>query len=287
MARSIAQINNYIVANLVANMAEIGVTINTVTWSKRNFLRLICYTVAIAVGVLEQLMDLFQQTIEAIVARGSAASPLWIQKKMFEFQYSETDPQVISLIDVVPVYPVIDPSLRIITACSVSSPQSSVASIKVAKGSPLEPLSTAERDSAQGYINTIGVMGIEYQVISLESDKLYIEADIFYSGQYAAIIQDSVISTILDFLENLSITNFNGALKMTDLEAVIRNVEGVNDVVLKNVRGREDVAIFSAGIDLMLNTAVIQRQWNTIAGYIGQEDTVGKTFADTLTFIAE
>lgn len=287
MARSIAQINNYIVANLVSSMAEIGVTINTATWSKRNFLRLLCFVVAVSTALLEQLMDLFQQTIESIVARASAASPLWIQKKMFEFQYSETDPQVISLIDVVPVYPVINPALRIISACSVSSPLSSVANIKVARGSPLIPLSPAERDSAQGYINTIGVIGIEYNVISLDSDKLYIDANIYYSGQYAAIIKDSVINTIVNFLQNLSLTNFNGALKMTDLEAVIRNVEGVNDVVLNNVRGRENVAIFSAGIDLILSTAIIQRQWNTIAGYIGQEDTAGKTYLDSLTFIAE
>ena len=39
---------------------------------------------------------------------------------------------------------------------------------------------------------------------------------------------------------------------MTDLEGFIRNIEGVNDVLLKNVRGREDSAAFSAGIDLIL-----------------------------------
>lgn len=287
MARTVDQINQYLVASLVTNFAAVNITIDPVTWSKRNMLRLICYTVAIGIALLEQLMDLFQQNIEYIVARAPAASELWVQKKMFEFQYSATDPQVLTLVDVVPVYPVVDPALRIITACAVSSTQSSIVNVKAAKGSPLAALSTPERESAQGYINTIGVTGIEYNVISLESDKLYIDANIYYAGQYAAVIQASVIAALDSFLQNLSITNFNGALKMTDLEALIRNVEGVNDVVLNNVRGREDVAIFSAGIDLILNTAVVQRQWNTIAGYIGQENTAGKTFADTLVFTAE
>lgn len=291
MARSIEAINNQLKSDLVLNFATVGISIDVTTWSKRNFFRLICYTVAVSIGMLEQLMDLYQQILETIVARAPAASPLWVQKKMFEFQYSATDPQVIALIDVVPTYPVVDPSLRIITACTVISPQASIANIKVAKGSPLEPLTTLERDSAQGYINTIGVMGIEYIVVSLPSDKLYIEADIYYAGQYAAVIQQQVIDSIDTFLETLSINSFvnniNGSLKMTDLEGFIRNIEGVNDVLLKNVRGREDSASFSAGIDLILNNATVQRQWDTIAGYIGQEDTPTKTFADTLNFIAQ
>ena len=74
---------------------------------------------------------------------------------------------------------------------------------------------------------------------------------------------------------------------MTDLEDVIRNVPGVNDVVMNNVRGRADTDAFNAGIDLILGTAIIQRQWVTVAGYIAGETTMGKTFADSLTFIAE
>jgi len=64
-------------------------------------------------------------------------------------------------------------------------------------------------------------------------------------------------------------------------------VAGVNDVVLNNVRGRDDASSFSNGIDLVLNNTVISRQWNTIAGYIVQETTTGKTFADSLTFIGQ
>jgi len=284
MARSVSEINAYIVANLVTNFASIGITIDPVLWSKRNMLRQICYTVAVCQALMEQLQDLFKAQIEDTVSKAAAASAKWVQDKMFKFQYSATNPQIVALIDTVPTYPVIDDTLRIITACSVTTDISNTVSIKAAKGSPLAALSAPELSSAQGYINIIGVAGINYTVISLDPDKLYIDAEIFYQGQYAAVIQASVIDAINAYLETLSITNFNGALKMTDLEAVIRNVTGVNDVLINNVRGRADTDLFSAGVDLILNTAVIQRQYSTVAGYIAEETTSTKTFADTLIF---
>lgn len=287
MARSVSEINSYIVDALVSNFAAIGITINPTLWSKRNLMRALCYTVAIAHALMEQLQDVFMSNIEAVVATAAAASPKWVQAKMREFQYSDTNPQVIALINTVPVYPTVDPTLQIITACSVTSDISNVVAVKVAKGNPFVALTSPEKSSAQGYINTIGVAGIQYEVISLNPDNLYIAADIYYQGQYASVIQANVIAVINQFLQDHSVYNFDGKLKMSDLEQTIRDIAGVNDVVLKNVRGRADTDLFAAGIDLILGTAVIQRQWSTIAGYIRSEVTVGKTLADSLTFITE
>ena len=287
MSRSVSNINNYIVSNLVVNFATIGITINPVLWSKRNLLRQICFTVAVCQAYLEQLQDVFKQELEATVNKAAPASTAWVQDKIFKFQYSATNPQVIALVDTVAVYPVVDTTLRIITACSVTTDISNSVIIKAAKDNPLAALSAQEIASAQGYINTIGIAGINYLVQSLSPDKIFIDAQVFYQGQYASVIQANVINTILSFLQNLSQANFNGALKMTDLEAVIRNVTGVNDVIINNVRGRAATDLYSAGIDLILSTAVLQRQWLTIAGYIAQEDTINKTFADTLIFTAQ
>ena len=287
MARSVDEINAYIKAQLVTNFAAIGITIDPATWSKRNMLRAICFTVATCQALLEQLQDLFQQTIEDIAAKAPAASAPWVQDKMFKFQYSATDPQIIALVDTVPIYPVVDPLLRIITACSVTSSVANETSVKVAKGNPFVALSAPEKSAAQGYINIIGVAGINYVVVSLESDKMYIDADIYYQGQYASVIQANVIAAIEAWFVDRATNNFNGAVEMADLEQVINSVNGVNDVVLNNVRGRADADLFSSGIDFILGTQVIQRKWSTVAGYIGQEDTATKTFADTLNFIAE
>lgn len=287
MARKVDEINSYIVANLITNFAAIGITIDPTTWSKRNMLRLICFTVATCQALLEQLQDLFQQTIEDIAAKAPAASAPWVQDKMFKFQYSATDPQIIALVDTVPTYPTVDPLLRIITACSVTSSVSNETQVKVAKDTPFAALSAPELSAAQGYINIIGIAGINYVVISLPSDKMFIEADIYYQGQYAAVIQANVIAAIEAWFIDRATNNFNGAVEMADLEGVINTVTGVNDVVLNNVRGRADADAFASGIDLILNTQVIQRKWQTIAGYIGQETDTGHTFADSLNFIAE
>lgn len=287
MARSVSNINQYVVANLVQNFASIGITINPLLWSKRNILRAICYTVASSQALLEQLQDLYVQGIELTVSKAAAPSAVWVQDRMFKFQYSATNPQIIALINTIPVYPIIDPTLMIITACSVTSNASNDVSIKAAKGNPLVALATAEIASAQGYINTVGSVGITYNIISLNPDKIYINAEIFYAGQYAAIIQQRVIDALNLFLINLSTTNFNGAIKMSDLEVTIRKVVGVNDVVIKNVRGRADTDIFTAGVDYILNTAVLQKSFTSIAGYVAGETTATKTFYDSLTFTAQ
>ncbi len=287
MARKVEEINAFNVAQLVANFAAIGVTIDPTQWSKRNLLREMFFAVATGQATLEQLQDVFQQTIEGIADRAPAASPKWIQDKMFKFQYSATNPQIIALVDTIPVYPVVDPTLRIITACSVTSSVSLEELIKVAKGTPFAPLSTPEKDAAQGYINTIGTAGINYIVISLDSDKIYINADIYYQGQYSSVIQANMIAAIEAWFVLLATVDFNGAAEMSDLEGIMKAVPGVNDVVLKNVRGRADADPYSAGIDLILNTAIIYRKWNTISGYVGQETDPGHTFADSLNFIPE
>jgi hypothetical protein len=287
MARSVSNINEYIIANLVSNFADIGIIIDPNLWSKRNVLRVICYTIAVCQALLEQLQDLFRQEIEETVSKAAAPSATWVQDRMFKFQYSATTPQVITLIDTIPTYSIVDDSLKIIKACSVTSDVSNDVSIKIAKGNPLVSLDNAEISSAQGYINTIGAIGITYNIISLNPDKLFISAEVFYAGQYASVIKQRVIDAINLFLINLSITNFNGALKMSDLEIVIRRVTGVNDIVLKNVRGRLDTDPFSAGVDFILNTAILQKEFVSTAGYISEETTPGQTFIDSLIFTAQ
>jgi len=287
MNRSVDQVNVQIISTLVSNFATIGITIDPSQWSKRNYMRLFCYTFAVCTAYLEQLWESLKSSLETLAAQSAAASNLWIQAQMFLFQYSDTDPQVLQLVNTVADYPIIDPSLRIISACSVNSTASNEVTIKVAKGNPFTALSTNEKNAAQGYINQIGTSGINYTVQSLNSDKLYVNANIYYQGQYSAVIQANVIAALNSFMQNLSVTNFNGTLKMTDLESVIRNVTGVNDVVLLNVRGRDDASSYSAGIQLIGDSKTFLRMWQTISGYVSGEDTTGYTFADSLNFLPE
>ena len=102
MARTVSDIQTAIEADLVTNFANIGITLDTTRWSKRNILRLLCFVVATASAYLEQLMDALKLQIEVTASQSAAASPLWIQAQMFLFQYSATTPQVLELINTVP-----------------------------------------------------------------------------------------------------------------------------------------------------------------------------------------
>ena len=288
MARSVDQINASIVSTVKANFLAVGITIDTVNWSKRNMIRLFCYSFAICSAYVEQLMDSLQLSLETTASKTPAASQLWIQAKMFLFQYSESNPQIVQLINLVPQYLVVDPSLRIITACAISSDVSNEVVVKVAKtvtGS-LAALSSDELIAAQSYIETIGAGGINYKVKSQATDRIMIDADIYYTGQYSSLSQ-WVIDSLVSFLQNLSLTNFDGSIKVTDIESAIRKVTGINDVVLNNVRVRDSGSSYDDGIYIVANKTTILRQWKTVAGYCDQENTTGHTFSSTLHFIAE
>ena len=175
-------------------------------------------------------------------------------------------------------------ALNLSISCSVTTNLSNNVIVKVATGEPPAALSSPQLSALQSYINEIGIAGVIYNVTSQESDKLYVQANVYYQGQYSAVIEQNVIEAIETFLSSIP---FNGQMKVLDLERAIRAVEGVNDVVLVNVKARADATAFASGSFLVQDQQTIGRLWSTIAGYIVGETDSGNTLADSLTFIAE
>lgn len=278
MARTIEQIQASIITDIQATpeLAEANST------SKRAIWRLFAYVQASAILLLEQIIDVFTTENDIKISKAIPATASWLNAKVFEFQYSATNPQIVQLINFAPVYPVIDASLRLISRCSVVTTISNQVIIKVAKNEPPVALTTTELNSLQSYINNIGIVGVNYSCQSLVSDKIHIEAEIYFDGQYSTVIAGTVENAINIFLSKLS---FNGNLKISDIELAIRNVVGVNDVLLKNIKMRSDATAFVDGTFLVQNNTVISRIFPTIAGYVVAETTSGQTFADKLTFI--
>jgi hypothetical protein len=280
MARSIAEIQAAIIASVQAdaNLVQAASTSQTAIW------RLWTFIVATSIAILEQLQDVFQVNNEAIVNLSAPQTAQWLQDRVFKFQYDATTPQVLQLIDLIPQYSVVDETKRIVTRCSVTSNLTNKVLVKVAKSETPEALTSPEISALQTYVDTLGVAGIKYVVSSTNSDKIYIQAQVFFAGAYSAIIQANVIASIETYLGSLP---FNGTLKLSDLEIAIRNTEGVNDVIFNNVKCRRDADALSAATSLVLANTVITKQWATVAGYIVGETTASNTLADTLTFIAE
>jgi hypothetical protein len=280
MARSIDDIQKQITDQVAADPDL--VLLNST--SKRAIWRLWSYVVATSISVFEQLQDVFKKDIEATAAKAIPGNAAWIQQKVFEFQYDSGTPQIVQLINLVPVYPLVDVNKRIVTRCSVRTDLSNNVKIKVAKGATPSALAGGEVSALQSYINIIGTAGIYYVVSSAAADALYVNADIYFQGQYSSVISTNVQAAINNYLAAIP---FDGVVKISDLETAIKAVDGVNDVVFKNMRARKGTDLYSAGTDLILNNQEISRLWNTVAGYIISETDSGHTLTDSLNFIAE
>jgi hypothetical protein len=279
MARSIEIIQAGLIADFQAQpeLAAANSTSNRAVW------RLFLFVQATAIMILEQIIDVFKSENETKISKAIPNTQSWITDKVFQFQYSSTNPQIVQLVDFAPVYPVIDKSLQLITRCSVISTVSNRVIIKAAKKEPPEKLTPTEVSSLQDYINTIGAIGISYTATSSDPDRLYINADIYYNGQYSSIISDSVKAAINNYLATLP---FNGQIKASDLEIAIRAVNGVSDCLISNLKIRSDVTSFDDGTFLIQNKTTISRIFQTIAGYVVSEDESGQTLDDSLNFIS-
>lgn len=284
MARPVNQIQQQIIDSVTSDPVLSPILTST---SKRAIWRLWTFIVAVAIAMHEQLMDIFSASVEATAAAAAPASYTWLQAQIFKFQYSSTSPQVVQFLNFAPSYPIVDPTLQIITRCSVTTSLSNTVLIKVAKGAVPGPLAVGEVTALTAYVNPpfgIGVAGINYIISSTNPDKLYVQASIFYQGTYSSVIQTNVINAINNYLATLP---FNGQVKISDLEQSIRTVPGVNDVILVNVVARLDSISFGSGTYLVQANNVMARLWNTGSGYIVNETTAGQDLANTLTFIAE
>jgi len=244
------------------------------------------FVFASIINYFEQLFDLYKIEIEGIIKNAPVGSNFWVQKRILEFQYSATVPQVLQVDSTTLAvnYPIVDPTLLLITRCSVKTTPVKVVTIKVAKSNPPVALSGPELSSLVGYVSDISFAGVNYSVTSLASDKLYLKADIYYNGQYASTISANVITAIKTYLSTLP---FDGAINLLKLTDAIQAVVGVTDIVLQDVAMRADATAFASKTYLVLSKTTVISTYPSQAGYIEEETTSGSLFTNTLNFIAQ
>lgn len=246
---------------------------NVALWSK------FMDVVSSEIHYMEQLLNDFETEIEGIIAGVTTPTDAWWQARALEFQYTSdpTNQQVIKL-DLktfAPAYPAIIPSYRIIKNASAKTLPSNLIQIKVTKGGIV--LTSTELTAFNAYCETICPGGVRFQVINELPDRLGLTAEIFFNGQYSAVIKANVIAAINLFLSTIP---FNGVVKISELEDSIQAVEGVTDIVISSVTARRLSTPY-------VSRTIVTRLWQTYAGEIIQEDDAGHTFNDTLTFTAE
>jgi hypothetical protein len=239
------------------------------------------YIMAVSIFVLETLMDTLKAETEATIASQAIGTDSWLKGKVDIFQYSATVPQVLTIVDNVAAYDVIDTTLQIITRATVETSPARIVSVKVAKNDPPEALSGTEKTSLEGYLDKISFAGVAPVVTSLASDKMFLEAEVFYDGQYASTISDDVIAGIDAYMVALP---FDGRVNVEQLTDAIQGVTGVTDIIITGMAMRADATAFGSKVFLVENKTLIFKDFPTVAGYVVGEDTTGEEFTDKLTF---
>ena len=283
MARSITTIQNEIIAAKTAdsNLNSLNSPSAVAIW------RLWSRIIAGAIETQEQLWDVFKAELEQIAREAVPGTADWLQKRVLEFQYSATNPQVISVIDGKATYSTIDASLRIVTRAAVVEQVNNRVLVKVAKddgSGGLTPLAAQEVSALVSYLDAIGFVGIAIDTSSLFADRLKFQGTIFYNGQYVeATVKAAVITAIKAYLSSISITEFDGTIVREELINAIQAVTGVTGVDTLNVV----LTARPSSIPLTGAVVTVQRTYITAAGYIIQEDTARSTFNDTITMTLE
>jgi hypothetical protein len=282
MARTVTEIQDEIISNVNTDLPDLTSTSQTALW------RLWTYIVAVAIAVHEQLWDAKEADLQAIADSAQVGTAQWLQAQALKFQYDAADPQVLTVVDFAPVYPIIDESLQIVEVAAVNQQTNRRVIVKVAKDDGvggLEPLVTDELTAFRSYIKAIQFAGTSISVVSSDADRLFIDMEVFFNGQYVQTdVSTNLKAAITTYLRNL---DFDGVVNKTALIDVMQTVEGVEDIKLNILRGRtssDTVGSIDNTIIFNLSSGINNRFYETSAGYVLLEDTPTYEFDDTVTF---
>lgn len=234
-------------------------------------------------NIHEQLWIIFRAEIEDTAAKAIAGTPIWLQDQVKKFQFGD----VVQIVDFAPTYPTVDTTKQIVTQASVKQTSNRFVVIKAAKGTApsLTALSTVELNALISYLDKIKFAGTQTSVISLASDKIKIDVDVTYDGQYIQTdVKTAVIAAIESYLESLP---FDGVIYLNALTDAIQSVPGVVDILFNDVITRIDGVTITGNqvTNLVTGGAWLETTYETSAGYIIGETTGGHTLNDTVNLI--
>lgn len=246
MARTISEIQQEIII-AKENSIELG-SLNSA--SQTAIWRLWVYVVSVAHFALESLWDIFKVEVNELVASRRLGTPSWYVSIAKEFQLGD------DLLET-GLYAVIDESKRIITRASFKEDDlESVLTLKVAKGdvSPVA-LESEELSQFRTYIEELKFAGTKISVVSLNADLLRGSLTVYYDGILNA---NATLANIQEATRNyLKELPFDGTLLRNELIERIRDVPGVQDCEVVNLRGVQGSVSYT-----------IPRLYESQAGYI-------------------
>jgi hypothetical protein len=193
MARTITQIQGEIAAQILADKDNAS-TSRVAGW------RLWARVVAGAINAFEVILDLFRREVEDKVSKIAPGSLPWWRDMCLRFQNGHEvkfNPKTAEL-----YYEVDDPAARIIEVVAITEGRNSV-TLKVAKlddDNHVVPLDIEEMGNFDDYIAAINFAGLGVSAVSLPSDLIRYDIEVFYNPAYpAAIVEENVRAALAEF----------------------------------------------------------------------------------------
>ncbi len=230
MARTIQQIQSAMAAQILADRPDLS-TSKTAGW------RLWTFVIAAAILAFEVILDLFHAEVEEKVSKISPGSLAWWRDMCLRFQNGHEvkfDTTTAEL-----YYEVDDPASRIVEVVAITEGRNSV-TLKVAKldeNSRVVPLDIEELRNFNDYVDAINFAGLGVSVLSLPSDLIRYNIEVFYSPTYPAEI---VAGNVRDVLAAFRIPQtYDARFYPQQMEAKVLSAAGVVTTKMNSVEQKK------------------------------------------------
>jgi hypothetical protein len=199
--------------------------------------RLWTFVVAGAIHAFEVILDLFRTEVEEKVSKIAPGSLAWWRDMCLRFQNGHEvkfDPKTAEL-----YYEVDDPAARIIEVVAITEGRNSV-TLKVAKlddNNLVVPLDIEEMGNFDDYTAAINFAGLGVSALSLPSDLIRYDIEVFYNPAYpAAIVEENVRAALAEFRIPQT---YDAKFYPQRLEAKILTAAGVVTTDMKSVEQKK------------------------------------------------
>ena len=230
MARSIQDIQQLI----YAQKAQEPALENLNSTSKVAMWRLWVYIISVAIWSLEKLFDLHRTDIDKRLTELKPHTARWYRSKALAFQYGfglsfDSDKYNNQWL----TEEQIEASKIIKYSAVVESKNEGRLIVKIAgeQGDTLQPITDAQRQSFEAYLQEIKDAGVRLSVVNYQPDILHLQMKIIYdplvldsNGQSITKATKPVEETIISYLKRLP---FNGELVLAHLIDALQQAEGV------------------------------------------------------------
>ena len=230
MARSIQEIQNII----LQAKAQEPVLESLNSTSKVAIWRLWVYIIAVAIWSLEKLFDQHRADIDKRLAELKPHTARWYRSKALAFQYGfDLLPDSDKFNNQGHTEEAIEASKIVKYSAVIESKNEGRLIVKIAgeQGDTLQPITDAQKQSFEAYLQEIKDAGVRLSVVNYQPDILHLQMKIVYdplvldsNGQSIIHATHPVETAIKSYLKRLP---FNGELVLAHLIDALQQAEGV------------------------------------------------------------